>query len=69
MAAKMREPTEEPHIIRGIKSYSYKANRSPKWNFPKVAPPDRNRAVLPYECLVSAKNSNFDSIDMFVGSE
>ena len=32
-------PTEDPATILGIRSYSYRALRTPKWNFPNVAPP------------------------------
>jgi len=59
MPAAIRLPTEEPHIVRGIKSYSWSAFNKPAWNLPKVAPPLSRRAVWPNECLVSAKNVSF----------
>ena len=45
MTAARMDPAEDPHTMRGSKSYSYKAFTSPQWNFPKLAPPLKSKAV------------------------
>ena len=67
MAAATNDPTDDPQIILGSKSYSLRAFKTPKWYLPKVAPPLNISAVCPYECLVSAKNWSLASNDILDG--